>query len=203
MVVRRIERDKQILIQQHSKTSLLRTLRNQQEAVFMCDTAMSGWPILFTNKSCQDMLDWTEGALGGRGVWDVFRVDPGCKVGAPLIWHAELRAPSVQADTSVSDGFGQSHVHLALLTHVTVLCLLTEMLASMPNAAGLKDAASALTDAASARTDAALTLPCPILPCFALPCTPGFAGAGQSTASTGQEVQVQHHSICNQVSHTC
>lgn len=90
MVVRRIERDKQILIQQHSKTSLLRTLRNQQEAVFMCDTAMSGWPILFTNKSCQEMLDWTEGALGGRGVWDVFRVDPGCKVGTPLTWHAEL-----------------------------------------------------------------------------------------------------------------
>lgn len=80
MVVRRIERDKQILIQQHSKTSLLRTLRNQQEAVFMCDTAMSGWPILFTNKSCQDMLDWNEGILGGRGVWDVFRIDPSCKV---------------------------------------------------------------------------------------------------------------------------
>lgn len=80
MVVRRIERDKQILIQQHSKTSLLRTLRNQQEAVFMCDTAMSGWPILFTNKSCQDMLEWNEGILGGRGVWDIFRIDPSCKV---------------------------------------------------------------------------------------------------------------------------
>ena len=80
MVVRRIERDKQILLQQHSRTALLRTLRNQQEAVFMCDTAMSGWPILFTNKSCQDMLDWDEGTLGGRGVWDVFKIDPGCKV---------------------------------------------------------------------------------------------------------------------------
>ena len=80
MVVRRIERDKQILLQQHSKTALLRTLRNQQEAVFMCDTAMSGWPVLFTNKSCQDMLDWDEGTLGGRGVWDVFKIDPGRRV---------------------------------------------------------------------------------------------------------------------------
>lgn len=80
MVVRRIERDKQILLQQHSKTALLRSLRNQQEAVLLCDTAMNGWPILFTNKSCHDMLGWEEGTLGGRGVWDVFKMNDGSKV---------------------------------------------------------------------------------------------------------------------------
>ena len=80
MVVRRIERDKQILLQQHSKTALLRSLRNQQEAVLLCDTAMHGWPILFTNKSCNDMLGWDEGTLGGRGVWDIFKMGAGSKV---------------------------------------------------------------------------------------------------------------------------
>ena len=83
MVVRRIERDKQLLLQQHSKNTLLRTLRNQQEAVLLCDTAMNGWPILFTNKSCYDMLGWDEGTLGGRGVWDLFKMEPGSKVHMP------------------------------------------------------------------------------------------------------------------------
>ncbi|KAL0023839.1 hypothetical protein WJX77_010270 [Trebouxia sp. C0004] len=82
MVVRRIERDKQILLQQHSKTALLRSLRNQQEAVLLCDTAMHGWPILFTNKSCNDMLGWDEGTLGGRGVWDIFKMGAGSKEAA-------------------------------------------------------------------------------------------------------------------------
>lgn len=82
MVVRRIERDKQILLQQHSKTALLRSLRNQQEAVLLCDTAMHGWPILFTNKSCNDMLGWDEGTLGGRGVWDIFKMGTGSKEAA-------------------------------------------------------------------------------------------------------------------------
>ena len=80
MVVRRVERDKQILLQQHSKTALLRSLRNQQEAVLLCDTAMSGWPILFTNKSCNDMLGLDENTLGGRGIWDLFKMDAGSKV---------------------------------------------------------------------------------------------------------------------------
>lgn len=80
MVVRRVERDKQILLQQHSKTALLRSLRNQQEAVLMCDTAMTSWPVLFTNKSCHEMLGLDEGTLGGRGVWDIFKMDAGAKV---------------------------------------------------------------------------------------------------------------------------
>lgn len=75
-----MERDKQILLQQHSKTALLRSMRTQQEAVLLCDTAMASWPILFTNKSCHDMLGWDEGTLGGRGVWDIFKMDPGAKV---------------------------------------------------------------------------------------------------------------------------
>lgn len=87
MVVRRIERDKQILLQQHSKTALLRSLRNQQEAVLLCDTAMNGWPILFTNKSCHDMLGWEEGTLGGRGVWDVFKMNDGSKVCFELLGY--------------------------------------------------------------------------------------------------------------------
>lgn len=80
MVVRRVERDKQIMLQQHSKTALLRSLRTQQEAVLLCDTAMTSWPVLFTNKSCHDMLGWDEGTLGGRGVWDIFKMDAGAKV---------------------------------------------------------------------------------------------------------------------------
>ena len=80
MVVRRVERDKQILLQQHSKTALLRSLKTQQEAVLLCDTAMTSWPVLFTNKSCHDMLGWDEGTLGGRGVWDIFKMDAGAKV---------------------------------------------------------------------------------------------------------------------------
>ena len=80
MVVRRVERDKQILLQQHSKTALLRSLRTQQEAVLLCDIAMTSWPVLFTNKSCPDMLGWDEGTLGGRGVWDIFKMDAGAKV---------------------------------------------------------------------------------------------------------------------------
>ena len=80
MVVRRVERDKQILLQQHSKTALLRSLRNQQEAVLMCDTAMTSWPVVFTNKSCHEMLGLDEGTLGGRGVWDIFKMDAGAKV---------------------------------------------------------------------------------------------------------------------------
>ena len=75
-----MERDKQILLQQHSKTALLRSLRNQQEAVLMCDTAMTSWPVLFTNKSCHEMLGLDEGTLGGRGVWDIFKMDAGAKV---------------------------------------------------------------------------------------------------------------------------
>lgn len=77
-----MERDKQILLQQHSKTALLRSLRNQQEAVLMCDTAMTSWPVLFTNKSCHEMLGLDEGTLGGRGVWDIFKMDAGAKVRA-------------------------------------------------------------------------------------------------------------------------
>ena len=75
MVVRRIERDKQILLQQHSRATLLRTLKNQQEAV----------PILFTNKSCHDMLGWDEETLGDRGVWDVFKMEAGSKVPLSLL----------------------------------------------------------------------------------------------------------------------
>lgn len=91
MVVRRVERDKQILLQQHSKTALLRSLKTQQEAVLLCDTAMTSWPVLFTNKSCHDMLGWDEGTLGGRGVWDIFKMDAGAKVchscAYALAWH--------------------------------------------------------------------------------------------------------------------
>ncbi len=48
--------------------------------MLLCDTAMHGWPILFTNKSCNDMLGWDEGTLGGRGVWEIFKMGAGSKV---------------------------------------------------------------------------------------------------------------------------
>lgn len=81
MVVRCLERDKHALLQRHTpETMLLRSLQKHQEAVLLCDAAMTGWPVLFTNKSCHDMLGWGAGTLGGRGVWEVFNLSALAKV---------------------------------------------------------------------------------------------------------------------------